>query len=83
MTRQKGATFTQAQANLRHALNTQQSISTKKLGQLLNALNVSLTGDHPENAELAYLKGEIRKRDQKLATMGKRLKDAKTKGVRM
>lgn len=80
MTKQKGAAFTQAQADLRHALNTQQSISTKKLGRLLNALNVSLTGDHPENAELAYLKGEIRRRDKKLAVMGQRLKDAKAKG---
>lgn len=74
-----GVIYTAAQEELKRILIEQQTISVPKLQRLLNALNVSLHPDKtPESVEIAYLKGEIRKREKKMAFMGQKIKELQT-----
>ncbi|AYP68426.1 hypothetical protein HWB91_gp56 [Bacillus phage vB_BboS-125] len=52
--------YEEAQQQLREILKSQKTITTKRLAELLQAMNVSLKKDQ-RNQEVEYLKNEIRK----------------------
>lgn len=63
--------YAAAQEELTSIMANQQTVSVKKLSRLLQTMNISIKpGKTPEIAEVAYLKGEIKKRDLEI----KRLK---------
>lgn len=66
--------YIEAQAELKKILNTQQTVRTSKLRNLLVAMNVSLNKPQ-DNAEVTYLKNEI----NKLRAENKRLKSGDAK----
>lgn len=66
--------YIEAQAELKKILNTQQTVRTNKLRNLLVAMNVSLNKPQ-DNAEVTYLKNEI----NKLRAENKRLKSGDAK----
>ena len=53
--------FFEAQAELKRILKEQQTVSIPKLKRLLQSMNVSVNGKQPKEAEVEYLKGEIKK----------------------
>lgn len=60
----------QARQLLKHALDNQKSIRTTKLRKILMAMNVSLHKDN-QNAQIEYLKGEIKKLRKQIREMRK------------
>lgn len=53
--------YDEARLELRRVLAQQQTVSIPKLRKLLQSMNVSLKDKTPQDIEIKYLKGEIKK----------------------
>ncbi|MED3571941.1 hypothetical protein [Cytobacillus praedii] len=57
--------YKDAQEELRRVLKEQKTIAVPKLRKLLESMNISLKKPEDHNAEVEYLKGELRKKGNK------------------
>lgn len=53
--------YHQARNKLRHILSTQKTVTTTRLREIVESMNIPLEGDSPETREVQYLKNEIKK----------------------
>ena len=56
--------YKQAKEEFQYALDHQQTISISKLSKLMQSMNMSL--QPTENAEVEYLKGELKRTNERL-----------------
>ena len=57
--------YQRAQAELRHALKNQKTITTKKLGKILNDMNISLKKDNDQLRRTFDRKAEVERQAAK------------------
>lgn len=60
--------YDQAKKEFQHALDHQQTISIKKLNELMQIMNMKL--EPSVDAEVRYLKGEIKRLNERLRKRG-------------